>query len=242
MAIRLTLVLSGRTIDRHEFAEDVGRIRIGRNADCEVQIDNLGVSRYHAEITSENGVYQLRDLRSNNGTFVNGTRVETHNLNVGDTISLGKFLLRFEPDQVDAGPAPGQVPHADQGHLTLQMDPASLAKRYREQLSRSRGYLVLSGGEERLLERAVFTFGKDEQADLRLRGLFCPRLAAVLFKDDTSFRLLDVSPRGNAVTVNGLRKRETVLNDADKLIVRGERVVFRRGTPVGGDQRATSRI
>ena len=96
MPVKLTLTLSGRTLERFEFPDSVERIRMGRSEDCEITIDNLGVSRYHAEVLrKEGGLYVLRDLRSNNGTFVNGRRVDAHNLNAGDEISIGKFTISF---------------------------------------------------------------------------------------------------------------------------------------------------
>ena len=63
MATRLTLILSGRTLQRHEFKE-FDRLVVGRNEDCDVPIDNLGISRQHCEIVRRPGYVQLRDLES----------------------------------------------------------------------------------------------------------------------------------------------------------------------------------
>src|SRR5687767_14373455 len=95
MSVRLTLVLSGRTVERFEFDDSFTRLKVGRAEDCEVRIDNLGVSRHHCEIARQNGFVVLRDLQSNNGTFVNGNKVEAHNLNTGDVITIGKYSLEF---------------------------------------------------------------------------------------------------------------------------------------------------
>src|SRR4051812_20310837 len=104
MPMKLILTLSGRTLERYEF--DKESVKIGRNEDCEVTIDNLGVSRYHAEIVQKDGFYVLRDLKSNNGTFVNGRRIENYNLNDGDEISIGKFTISFSGKAAVALPDP----------------------------------------------------------------------------------------------------------------------------------------
>src|SRR3989442_832182 len=79
----------------HEEDNDFVVHLLGRLEDCDVTIDNLGVSRYHSEILQKDGFYVLRDLKSNNGTFVNGKRVDNYNLNDGDEISIGKFTISF---------------------------------------------------------------------------------------------------------------------------------------------------
>lgn len=48
---------------------------LGRHIANEVVLDEVGVSRRHAEIEQSQGVYRLRDLSSTNGTFVNGERL-----------------------------------------------------------------------------------------------------------------------------------------------------------------------
>lgn len=233
MSVKLTLVLSGRTLERFEFPQ-FERLRVGRSEDCEVRIDNLGVSRHHCEIVEQNGYVVLRDLQSNNGTFVNGNKVEVHNLNTGDVITLGKYSLEYQ------GPAPpgqqgllmteGGEPD---GALTVQVDPAALARMAGGKATRVRGYFVEAGDSSRpiILEKPVFTIGKDPDADLRLTGWFTPRVVAVVIRDDTGFRVLDVTDKGLAVRVNGIQRRDARLTDQDEVQVRGRRLKFMRGAP-----------
>ena len=70
---------------------------IGRSLDAQVQVPADGVSRRHAEITSKNGKYLLRDLGSTNGTICRGTLLdEPVELADGDRINLGgRVILRF---------------------------------------------------------------------------------------------------------------------------------------------------
>ncbi|MGE0708924.1 MAG: FHA domain-containing protein [Planctomycetota bacterium] len=239
MTVKLTLTLSGRTLERFDFPDDQEQIRIGRSEDCEITIDNLGVSRYHAELLRREGFYVLRDLRSNNGTFVNGRRVDTHNLNAGDEISIGKFTISYG-GMGDGAAAPVEaVPEKqpdDFGGMTMQMDQAALAQLQREKASRVRGYLVVedkAGKRNVFLEKSVFTFGKSEKCDVQLSGWFCPRLVALIFRDESGFRLLNVSPKGDGVKVNGKPIDDDVrLGDNDELEIRDLKMHFMRGTPV----------
>ncbi|MGH9321986.1 MAG: adenylate/guanylate cyclase domain-containing protein [Vicinamibacteria bacterium] len=68
---------------------------LGRSPECDVVIKDFGVSRRHAEVMIDRDQCRLVDLKSKNGTQVNGVRVLEVILNDGDQILLGKFLLRF---------------------------------------------------------------------------------------------------------------------------------------------------
>jgi DNA-binding winged helix-turn-helix (wHTH) protein len=68
---------------------------IGRSEDAAIQIDSLGVSRYHARILIAGGAATLQDLGSKNGSYVNGTLVTTRSLSDGDEIRLGGAVLTF---------------------------------------------------------------------------------------------------------------------------------------------------
>lgn len=71
-------------------------VTIGRQAECDVVLEDTNVSRRHAEIRRQGEDYVLVDLDSTNGSKVNGTRVKQQTLADGDEITLGKTLLRFE--------------------------------------------------------------------------------------------------------------------------------------------------
>ncbi len=232
MPVKMTLVLSGRTLGRHEFTDDFKRLRIGRNEDCDIQIDNLGVSRVHCEIVRKPGFVQLRDLQSGNGTFVNGKRVQTHNLNSGDVISLGKYTLHYESD-LSEGPADVGGLGARDGMMTLALDAAQIARRHREEQGKSRGYLAVEGGKELILDKSLTVIGREIDADLQVSGWFCPRVVAVIVRDENGFRLLDVSNKGTKVLVNGRPRQDTSLNDNDEVVIQSLKATFRRGLPVG---------
>jgi hypothetical protein len=71
------------------------RTLIGRSPDCHVFLDDVTVSRRHAEIVRENDTYVIRDLGSLNGTFVNRHRIETSVLAADDEVQIGKYRMTF---------------------------------------------------------------------------------------------------------------------------------------------------
>ncbi|MCH6569582.1 MAG: SpoIIE family protein phosphatase [Acidobacteria bacterium] len=68
---------------------------VGRSSDADFVLNDLYVSRHHARIVRKNGKYQLVDLNSTHGTFINGQRVEDHPLRDGDQVRLGRKELLF---------------------------------------------------------------------------------------------------------------------------------------------------
>ena len=70
-------------------------VTLGRSPDCDIVIKDFGVSRAHAKVVLDGDRCRLVDLKSKNGTTVNGVPVLEALLNDGDQILLGKFLVHF---------------------------------------------------------------------------------------------------------------------------------------------------
>ncbi|HEX3955193.1 MAG TPA: FHA domain-containing protein [Trebonia sp.] len=69
---------------------------IGRKDDNDIVVDDLGVARYHAELRmSRPGHYEIVDLASHNGTFVNGSRVARAVLAEDDIVTVGHTTFRL---------------------------------------------------------------------------------------------------------------------------------------------------
>jgi pSer/pThr/pTyr-binding forkhead associated (FHA) protein len=77
--------------------------RLGRHPESEIILDDITVSRRHAEVTRVGATYIVRDVGSLNGTYVNQERVEEAPLRHGDELQVGKFRLVFFDGP---GPAP----------------------------------------------------------------------------------------------------------------------------------------
>jgi ABC-type multidrug transport system ATPase subunit len=74
---------------------DRTRLRIGRAVDNDLSLDDLRVSRHHAEIVAmPDGAWELHDLQSSNGTYLNGRRVRSERLEKGDFIGVGGQTLQ----------------------------------------------------------------------------------------------------------------------------------------------------
>lgn len=72
-----------------------GTTSIGRHPDSGIVLDDITVSRRHAEILLEAGVCTVIDAGSLNGTYVNQDRVESVTLTHGDDLQIGRFRLVF---------------------------------------------------------------------------------------------------------------------------------------------------
>jgi diguanylate cyclase (GGDEF)-like protein len=70
-------------------------VDIGRGARGGLLIDSDSVSRRHARVEWTSETHKIVDLGSTNGTFVNGSRVQAHELHDGDRVQIGKVLLKY---------------------------------------------------------------------------------------------------------------------------------------------------
>jgi hypothetical protein len=77
------------------FAVDGERMSIGRRPDSEVFLDDITVSRDHALLINRGEDWYLDDCGSLNGTYVNRSRIESHRLQEGDEVQIGKYKLTF---------------------------------------------------------------------------------------------------------------------------------------------------
>jgi hypothetical protein len=77
------------------FALDGERMSIGRRPDSEVFLDDITVSRDHALLIRRGEDWYLDDCGSLNGTYVNRSRIESHRLQEGDEVQIGKYKLTY---------------------------------------------------------------------------------------------------------------------------------------------------
>jgi len=71
-------------------------VRIGRQRDNDIQLGDLGISGHHARIYRGPDAYVVEDLKSRNGTWLNGVRVYHSSLTNGDTLRLGETDLKYQ--------------------------------------------------------------------------------------------------------------------------------------------------
>lgn len=78
----------------------------GRHPNAEIFLDDVTVSRRHAEFTRQGRNFQIRDLGSLNGTYYNGSRIDQVQLANGGEVQIGKYRLTFYASPIDANAAP----------------------------------------------------------------------------------------------------------------------------------------
>jgi pSer/pThr/pTyr-binding forkhead associated (FHA) protein len=89
------VVRSGGGRAGESFVPAGDRTLIGRSPDCDIFLDDVTVSRRHAELLREGDGLVIRDLGSLNGTFVNRRRIESAVLEDDDELQIGKYRLTF---------------------------------------------------------------------------------------------------------------------------------------------------
>lgn len=114
--LRIRVSLNGRPLKSYVFDKDV--VIVGRDPDCDVVLDNIGVSRHHVQFElSPTGYYVVTDLGSANGTVFNDqplTRDFIYN-NARDVLQVGKFTLWVtrEEDRRESPDHPRPLPPID---------------------------------------------------------------------------------------------------------------------------------
>ncbi|WP_371830490.1 FHA domain-containing protein [Antrihabitans cavernicola] len=78
-----------------QFLLDGPVITVGRHVDSDIFLDDVTVSRRHAEFRRDGDRFRLADVGSLNGTYRNGESVDTAVLSDGDEIRVGKFRLTY---------------------------------------------------------------------------------------------------------------------------------------------------
>ncbi|WP_414172320.1 FHA domain-containing protein [Clavibacter tessellarius] len=73
----------------------------GRHPDADIFLDDVTVSRRHAEFVREGTTFQVKDLGSLNGTYFDGVRIDTALLQDGAEVQVGKFRLTFYASRAD---------------------------------------------------------------------------------------------------------------------------------------------
>ena len=77
------------------FVLEQDTTHVGRHPDSDIFLDDITVSRRHAEIVRTEAGYSVRDVGSLNGTYLNRERIEDSPLGNGDEVQIGKFKLVF---------------------------------------------------------------------------------------------------------------------------------------------------
>jgi|GEM_PF-2265116 len=116
MYLHITVSIQGTELHNYSFAES--EILIGRSPECDVLLDNAGVSRTHAKLLRQGDQVMVVDLLSGNGTFINGERITRTEVAPTDVIGIGKFSLSAKLSQDD-------LPQTDSSTSTAEPEVVS---------------------------------------------------------------------------------------------------------------------
>jgi pSer/pThr/pTyr-binding forkhead associated (FHA) protein len=83
------------------FLLDADLTTAGRHPDADIFLDDVTVSRRHADFVRVGTAFQVRDLGSLNGTYFDGVRIESALLSDGAEVQVGKFRLTFYSSRLD---------------------------------------------------------------------------------------------------------------------------------------------
>lgn len=87
------------------FLLDANVTTVGRHPDADIFLDDVTVSRRHSEFLRDGSRFQIKDLGSLNGTYLDGDRIDIADLDEGSEVQVGKFRLTFYASRADVSAA-----------------------------------------------------------------------------------------------------------------------------------------
>lgn len=226
---KLVLSLNGTVLGNYFLEKE--RFVIGRRVNCDIQINDQGVSKEHAAILTVGNDQILEDLKSTNGTQVNGQRVDRHILQNGDVIEIGRYKIKYvnqkalpdmDFDKTLLIPAFDRTKLAEAGvdlaiHTGMQVETAVATARAVKNvfpLGAVRGLSGASAGQEIELVRPITAFGR-------------PGARAIITRRPHGYFVVHVSGRRHPV-VNGrsIGTEPHPLENLDQIELDGEKLQF----------------
>lgn len=187
-------------------------ITVGRRPGNTIRLTERNVSRVHARIVQQGEGYTVEDL-SRWGTRLNGEKIHgSANLRVGDSLTIGDYILTLEADVAAAAPPPmgsdWSSGGTDHDAFDDHDEPARLAilsgPRRGETFS-------LSGGQ-------TFTVGRSRHADFVLDDASVSKLHIQLEPEDDGYAVLDLNS-ANGIELNGRPVTRAKLNQGDQISI-----------------------
>ena len=217
---KLLVKLHGRGSRSINLTED--SFAIGRKSDNDLSIDDHTVSSRHAKIVRVQSVYFIEDLKSTNGTAVNGKPIERAQLHDADVITIGQHRLIFQdtaPAPVASTPAPSDLDQT----IVMSGKPLTAVPSITAKI------LITAGKTDRLeyhLTKTANLIGSQDGAAIRLTGWFAPKSAALISSRGSVFTI-SPSQGTKRLMVNGKTvSAQQPLKDGDVIDVAGVSMSF----------------
>jgi len=218
---KLLVKLHGKGSQQIELTLET--LTIGRKTDNVLVIEDPAVSGHHARIVKIQAVFFLEDLKSTNGTSINGRPITRHQLRDADVITIGQHRLVFQESVAPSTAAPAPFVDLERTTVLRRTDrmpdgPTLTAK-----------ILVIAGKTDRVeypLTKQVNVIGSQDGAVIRLTGWFAPKSVATIARRGQSY---SISPSRDAkyLLVNGTDVAgQQELKDGDQIEVAGVKLTF----------------
>lgn len=188
-------------------------LKIGRDPDNDVWLDEPGVARHHAVVRFEDGKITIEDLKTTLGTSYKGIRIETKELTHNDELNIKTHTLRLDwPARAEKEPSMAETPDlsAMAGAAEKAEPPASL---------------VLDDGTVFPMG-SITTMGRDDESDIKLDGVRVAKKHAVVMRGKDFYKLIKKSGL-STLKVNGEKVAEHDLKDGDAIEVGKHTLRFR---------------
>lgn len=101
--LKAYLLFPTNTANTERFSVEKKSTLIGRGTGCDIILFEKQCSRKHLELSKVGLTFHLKDLNTVNGTYVNGEKVKTHELEPGDIIKVGELEFKFDIENINAG-------------------------------------------------------------------------------------------------------------------------------------------
>ncbi len=193
-------------------------VSLGRSTANQVILLDPKVSSQHAELTLGRDGWQVSDLGSSNGTFLEGQRLQpgTHvPLQLGQTVRIGEFTLSIRQLHPNETPPPSL---GDQVSIQPKPQPG-LAAYVRGQVQKF------------ALDKATLVLGRRESSDIRIQDTLVSGRHARLERQGNTYRIVDTGST-NGLTYEGQRVSQHVLSDGDVLYI-GQQIALQYRAFVG---------
>ncbi|HLL24402.1 MAG TPA: FHA domain-containing protein, partial [Kofleriaceae bacterium] len=217
---------------RYKLAD--GEYVIGRRSDCQIFVPDMRVSRQHARLWKDNETWSLEDLGSNNGTFINGAKVQqATTLRHDDEIVIANNRIRVEARESETRYG------AEGNNVTIVDAGASAIIRSREDSHSGRMPIMSSGGMMSIADqRAIRLIERKLDALTQILHATAASDTAETLLEKLVDALLDLFPQADDVGVLVEDERTGEL----KVQVQRHRPSATSKTPFGGDLRVPGTI
>ncbi|MDH4317446.1 MAG: FHA domain-containing protein [Desulfobulbaceae bacterium] len=199
--------------------QEKNKIAIGRGTDNQIVLDNPAVSTNHAVVVREGDDFEIVDINSKNGTFVNDKKISRHTLKYNDIIAIGRHFLVFSIESEADCTSPQALPPTAAPPLPPEPTKMLDTRAYKDMLHRSKGDMApgkaelafLKGGSGSVpIKKNIMSIGSAEECDIVVKGLLVGESAAfIIIKSDGYYLTYNrglTKPTVNGEKIDGSRK------------------------------------